>query len=73
MTDEEYLAAAALSRQTTSRSLSEYTRKTLLEKPLILNNHNQSLDDFMTGMLRLEADLKAIGTNFNQVVRRLHA
>jgi len=73
MTDEECQAAKALSRQTTSGSLSEYARKTLLGKPLILKNHNQFLDDFMTDRLRPEADLKVIGTDFNQVVRRLHA
>ena len=72
MTEEEYQAVETLSRQTTCGSLSEYARKTLMGKPVILRYRNQSLDEFMTGMLRLQNDLKTIGSNFNQVVRRLH-
>ena len=72
MTEEEYQAVETLSRQTTCGSLSEYARKTLMGKPVILRYRNQSLDEFMTGMLRLQNDLKTIGSNFNQAVRRLH-
>lgn len=72
MTDAEYEELEKLCRQTTSRSISEYSRKTLLGKPVIMRYRNQSLDDFMTGMLKLQNDLNAIGSNFNQSVRRLH-
>jgi len=72
VTEEEYQAVENFRRQTNCQSLSEYSRKTLLGKPVVMRYHNQSLDDFMTGMEKLQNDLKAIGTNFNQVVRRLH-
>jgi predicted metalloprotease with PDZ domain len=72
MSEEEYQAVEALSRQTTCGSLSEYARKTLMDKAVILRYRNQSLDDFMAAMLQLQKELRAIGANFNQVVRRLH-
>jgi hypothetical protein len=72
MSEEEYQAVENLWRQTTSHSLSEYARKTLMRKPVVLRYRNQSLDDFMTGMLQLQKDLQLIGGNFNQIVRRLH-
>jgi|SRR5580692_8566044 hypothetical protein len=72
MTEAEYEEVEKLRRQTTCRSISEYARKTLMGKPVILRYRNQSLDDFTTEMLRLKNDLNAIGTNFNQTVRRLH-
>ena len=33
---------------------------------------NQSLDDFMTEMIKLRNELSSIGNNFNQAVKRLH-
>ena len=72
MTDEEFQAVEELCRQSTCGSLSEYARKTLMGKPVILRYRNQSLDDFMTGMMPLQKELKTIGANFNQALRRLH-
>jgi hypothetical protein len=37
------------------------------------NQRNQSLDDFMAEMILLRNELNAIGNNFNQTVKRLHA
>ncbi len=54
------------------RKLSEYARKVLLQKPVIIKQRNQSLDDFMTEMMALRSELNAIGNNYNQVVKRLH-
>jgi len=54
------------------RKLSEYARRILLDKPIIVNHRNQSLDDFMTEMIRLRNELNAIGNNFNQTVKKLH-
>ena len=72
MTEEEYQEVVNLGRKTTCQSLSEYARKTVLAKPVVMRYRNQSLDDFMTDMLKLQNELKAIGVNFNQIVRRLH-
>jgi hypothetical protein len=72
LTEAEYQQVERLTAQTTSTSLSEYGRKTVLGKPVIMRYRNQSLDDFMTDMLQLRNELGRIGTNFNQAVHRLH-
>ena len=59
--------------QSTCRKLSDYIRKVLLDKPITVNQRNQSLDDFMAEMIVLRNELNAIGNNFNQTVKRLHA
>jgi len=73
MSGEEHHAAEALCRQTTCQSLSEYARKTVLGKPIIMKYHDESMDEFIDLMIELKDELKAIGNNFNQVVRRLHS
>lgn len=47
-------------------------RKILLDKAVTVNMRNQSLDDFMTEMIRLRMELNAIGNNYNQLIKRLH-
>jgi hypothetical protein len=58
--------------KTTCRKLSEYARRVLLDKVITVNHRNQSLDDFMTEMIRLRNELKSIGNNLNQSVKKLH-
>ena len=72
MSEEEYEEAERLTKETTCHSLSEYGRRAVLGKPVVMRYRNTSLDDFMAGMLELQDELNAIGTNFNQLVRRLH-
>jgi len=59
-------------RHTTERSLSNYIRKLVLQKPVIVKYRNQTADDFLTDMLLLKKELNAIGNNFNQAVKKLH-
>ena len=73
MSEDEHQAAEALCRQTTCQSLSEYARKTVLGKPIIMKYHDESMDEFIDLVIELKDELKAIGNNFNQVVRRLHS
>lgn len=72
MSEEEHQEVEGLYKATTCQSLSEYARKAVLAKPVVMRYGNESLDDFMNGMLDLQNELQAIGKNFNQVVRRLH-
>ncbi|MDO6431545.1 plasmid mobilization relaxosome protein MobC [Flavitalea sp. BT771] len=72
MTETEYEQVEKLRQQSTCKSISDYARKTVLGKPVIMRYRNQSLDDFMASMLQLQNELNAIGNNFNQSVRRLH-
>ena len=71
-TDQEFEKIQAQFTRSTCRKLSEYVRLVLLNKPVTLNQRNQSLDDFMDEMIALRNELNAIGNNYNQTVKRLH-
>ena len=73
MTQEEYQQLEQLAKKTTSRNVSDYSRRVLLQKPVNIKYRNQSLDDFLADMLVLRKELNAIGNNFNQAVHRLHS
>jgi len=70
--EEDYNRINKKFSKSTCRKLSEYARQVLLDKVIIVNQRNQSLDDFMTEMIKLRNELKAIGNNLNQSVRKLH-
>lgn len=53
-------------------ALSSYARTILLQKPVATTIRNQSVDDMMTEIIALRNELKAIGKNFNQAVKKLH-
>lgn len=72
LSPEEYARLHGQFSKTTCRKLSEYGRKILLGKPVVVTYRNQSLDDFMSEMMRLRSELNSIGNNFNQAVKKLH-
>lgn len=59
-----------LSANTTCRSVSEYARKVLSDKPVRVFYRNQSFDDFEERMTRLLPQLEAFGDNFDQMVKK---
>ncbi len=69
---EEYEQIHKHFSSTTNRKLSEYARKVLLNKPVIIKYRNQSADEFLSAMISLKNELNAIGNNFNQAVKKLH-
>lgn len=69
---EEYNKVNISFKTTTKKKLSEYIRYVLLEKPVTVYTRDQSVDDLMTEFVRLRNELSAIGSNFNQLVKRLH-
>jgi hypothetical protein len=73
LTIEEYDKMEAKLKTTTSRKLSEYMRNVLFEKKITVFTRNKSMDDFMAELIRLRTELNAVGNNFNQVVKKLHA
>lgn len=73
LTSKELEKIQAKFSQSTCRKLSDYVRRVLLDKPITMNQRNRSLDDFMAEMIILRNELNAIGNNFNQTVKRLHA
>ena len=69
---EEYNKVNASFKKTTKRKLSEYIRSVLLDKPVTVYTRSQSLDDLMTALILLKNELSAIGSNYNQTVKKLH-
>lgn len=59
-------------KKTATRELSDYARRVLLKKPVVINHRNQSADEILAEMIRLKSELHAIGNNFNQAVHQLH-
>jgi hypothetical protein len=59
-----------LASNSTCRSVSEYARKVLLEKPVRVFYRNQSFDDFEETMVRVLAQLEGFGDNFNLLVKK---
>jgi hypothetical protein len=72
-TDREFEKIQAQFSRSTCQKLSEYVRLVVLNKPVTMNQRNQSLDDFMAEMIILRNELNAIGNNYNQTVKRLHS
>jgi hypothetical protein len=71
-TPDEYKKIERKWKTSTCRKLSDYIRKHLFDKPITTNYRNQSVDEFMSEIIRLRRDLNALGNNFNQAVKRLH-
>ncbi|OXA73776.1 mobilization protein [Flavobacterium aquidurense] len=71
-TPEEYVKIERKWKASTCHKLSDYIRKHLFNKPVTTNFRNESLDEFMSEIIRLRGELSAIGNNFNQAVKKLH-
>ena len=72
LTFDEYVKIEKKWKASTCRKLSEYVRRSLFEKPIVMTYRNSSQDDLMTELTRLRNELNAVGNNFNQVVKKLH-
>lgn len=72
LTPEDYQKVYAKFSKSTCRSLSEYSRKILLCKPIVTYYRNQSLDDFMEESIVLRNELTAIGNNLNQLRTKIN-
>ena len=68
----EYERMQGLATKTTCRQLSEYIRKLVLGKPVTVKVRHQSLDHLLEELVVLKGELKAIGHNYNQAVKKLH-
>lgn len=72
LTSDEYGKIEKKWKASTCCKLSEYVRRSLFEKPIVMTYRNSSQDDLMTELTRLRNELNAVGNNFNQVVKKLH-
>lgn len=68
----EYKRIEDLRKKSICPKFSEYIRRVALNAPITIRQRNQSMDDFMSEMMKLRTELKAIGNNFNQAVHKLH-
>jgi mobilization protein MobC len=71
LTQQEWDKVHKHSCNTTCRSVSEYARKILLEKPVKVFYRNQSFDDFEENMTRVLPQLETFGNNFSQLVKKI--
>lgn len=71
LNEEEYLRLQKLQGRTTERCLSAYLRKVALNKPVTVKIRNASADDFLEGMLTLQAGLQQTCGTYTQAVVRL--
>jgi hypothetical protein len=71
LSQQEWDKVHQLSSNTTCRSISEYSRKILLNKPVKVFYRNQSFDNFEAQMTRLLPQLEALSDNFDQLVKKI--
>jgi len=71
-TRKEFESIQEKSRQSTSPQLSEFIRRCVFDKPMVIKHRNQSLDDAMHQLMELQKEFNALSNNFNQSVRVLN-
>ncbi|MUV04614.1 plasmid mobilization relaxosome protein MobC [Flavobacterium rakeshii] len=73
LTEKEFTTLESRWKNTTCRSVSEYVRHCLFSKPITTITRDTSTDEAIVQMSYLNRELNAIGSNFNQLVRRVNA
>jgi hypothetical protein len=73
MKPDEYKFLNKRLASTTCRSLSEYSRKVLLERSITVTSRDKSMDDVLEELILLRKEVNFFGNNFNQVVRKLNS
>lgn len=71
LTQQEWDKVHRLSANTTCRSVSEYARKVLSEKPVKVFYRNKSFDAFEEQMIGLLSQLERFGENFEKTLKML--
>ena len=69
---EEFQILQNQFKQSTCPKLSDFARKNLLRKPVVMKFRNESLDELILELIQLRKELNNIGNNFNQAVKKLH-
>jgi hypothetical protein len=72
LTTEEYAKIEQKFNSSTCRKISDYLRRQLFDKSITITYRNESFDDFTEETILLRKELNAIGSNLNQVVKKLH-
>jgi len=72
LTPSEYRQLQSKFKKTTCRKLSDYLRALIFDKAVTTKYRNTSIDDTLAEMAVLNKELNAIGTNINQMAKRMH-
>lgn len=73
LTDKEFTTLESRCKNTACRSVSDYVRHCLFSRPITTITRDASADEAITQMGHLNRELNAIGSNFNQLVRKVNA
>lgn len=73
LTDREFSTLESRCKNTTCRNVSDYVRHCLFSRPITTITRDASADEAITQMGHLNRELNAIGSNFNQLVRKVNA
>lgn len=72
-TPKEYKVIHSRFEKSMFRSMSEYSRRVLLKKPVTFTYRNRSMDDVLEELIQIRNELNHIGINFNQAVHKLNS
>jgi len=72
LSEEEFKILHKYFEESLCPKLSDFARRNLLKKPVVLKTRNTSLDELMAELIKLRTELNSIGNNFNQAVKKLH-
>jgi hypothetical protein len=72
LSEQEYEVLQQYFADSVCPKMSDFARKNLLRKPIVLKCRNASLDELMTEMVKLRTELNSIGNNLNQAAKKLH-
>jgi hypothetical protein len=73
VTGAEYEKLEKDFQKTVYRKFSEYLRQVLIKKEVIVYERNGSMDDFLEELSDLQYQLRFIGINYNQAVKKLNS
>jgi uncharacterized phage infection (PIP) family protein YhgE len=73
LTPDELQKISGNHQRTTSRELSAFARKRLLEEPLTYYTRSASMDEGLQELVQLRKELNAIGNNLNQQTKKLNS
>ena len=72
LTKEEFEQIERNFKASACRKRSDFARRNLLRKPIVLKYRNESLDMLLQELIQLRTQLNFMGNNFKQSVKKLH-
>lgn len=72
LTDRELVKIKTGFGQTVHTNLSDYSRRILLQKPVIGRYRDTGTEELLKELFALRRDFHGLASNYNQVVKKLH-